>query len=173
MLFEGAAGGRCRPHTSCSPFSWAAVSCCSESAARAGGLVDAFKGGGGGSSTDSALEDRVDSQEERLAKNPQNEAVLQSLIRDYYSLATSARAYSRTTPRTTCARPASTGSATRGRGWGAECRGRPLRPPGVRRVGAQPPEGGAEGGGDPRAGRERRLRLTAALAGDTRTADLG
>ncbi len=56
-----------------------------------GGLVDAFKGGGGGSSTDSALEDRVDSQEERLAKNPQNEAVLQNLIRDYYSLATSQR----------------------------------------------------------------------------------
>ena len=56
-----------------------------------GGLVDAFKGGGGGSSTDSALEDRVDNQEERLAKNPQNEAVLQNLIRDYYSLATSQR----------------------------------------------------------------------------------
>ena len=56
-----------------------------------GGLVDAFKGGGGGGSTDSALEDRVDKQEERLAANPQNEAVLQTLIRDYYSLATSQR----------------------------------------------------------------------------------
>jgi len=56
-----------------------------------GGLVDAFKGGGGGSSTDSALEDRVDKQEERLAQNPQNEAVLLSLVRDYYSLATSQR----------------------------------------------------------------------------------
>jgi hypothetical protein len=56
-----------------------------------GGLVDAFKGGGGGSSADSALEDRVDRQEERLAKNPQNEAVLQNLIRDYYSLATGQR----------------------------------------------------------------------------------
>ncbi len=55
-----------------------------------GGLVDAFKGGGGGS-TDSALEDRVDKQEERLAKNPQNERVLQTLVRDYYSLATSQR----------------------------------------------------------------------------------
>jgi hypothetical protein len=56
-----------------------------------GGLVDAFKGGGGGSSTDSALEDRVDKQEERLAANPQNVAVLQTLVRDYYSLATSQR----------------------------------------------------------------------------------
>jgi hypothetical protein len=56
-----------------------------------GGLVDAFKGGGGGSSGDSALEDRVDRQEERLATNPQNEAVLQNLIRDYYSLATGQR----------------------------------------------------------------------------------
>lgn len=56
-----------------------------------GGLVDAFKGGGGGSSGDSALEDRIDSQEERLATNPQNTAVLQNLIRDYYSLATGQR----------------------------------------------------------------------------------
>jgi hypothetical protein len=56
-----------------------------------GGLVDAFKGGGGGSSADSALQDRVDRQEERLATNPQNEAVLQNLIRDYYSLATGQR----------------------------------------------------------------------------------
>jgi hypothetical protein len=56
-----------------------------------GGLLDAFKGGGGGSSGDSALQDRVDRQEERLAKSPQNEAVLQNLIRDYYSLATGQR----------------------------------------------------------------------------------
>ena len=47
-----------------------------------GGLVDAFKGGGGGSSGDSALEDRIDRQEERLATNPQNTAVLQELVRD-------------------------------------------------------------------------------------------
>ena len=56
-----------------------------------GGLVDAFKGGGGGSSGDSALQDRVDRQEERLAKSPQNVVVLQSLVRDYYSLATAQR----------------------------------------------------------------------------------
>ncbi|HYM56964.1 MAG TPA: hypothetical protein VES79_03290 [Solirubrobacteraceae bacterium] len=56
-----------------------------------GGLVDAFKGGGGGGNGDSVLQDRVGRQEERLAKSPQNEAVLQNLIRDYYSLATSQR----------------------------------------------------------------------------------
>jgi hypothetical protein len=56
-----------------------------------GGLLDAFKGGGGGSSGDSALRDRVNSQEKRLAANPRNEAVLQNLVRDYYSLATSQR----------------------------------------------------------------------------------
>jgi len=56
-----------------------------------GGLLDAFKGGGGGSSGDSALQDQVDKGEDRLAKNPQNVAVLQNLVRDYYSLATSQR----------------------------------------------------------------------------------
>jgi hypothetical protein len=55
-----------------------------------GGLLDAFKGGGG-SSGDSALRDRIDKQEERLQANPRNEAVLQNLVRDYYSIATSQR----------------------------------------------------------------------------------
>jgi hypothetical protein len=55
-----------------------------------GGLLDAFKGGGG-PSADSAFQKRIDRQEERLAENPQNQAVLQSLVRDYYSLATSQR----------------------------------------------------------------------------------
>jgi hypothetical protein len=55
-----------------------------------GGLLDAFKGGGG-SSGDSALQDRIDKQEERLQANPRNERLLQSLVRDYYSLATSQR----------------------------------------------------------------------------------
>jgi hypothetical protein len=55
-----------------------------------GGLVDAFKGGGG-QSTDSALEDRVDREEERLQANPGDEPLLQELVRDYYSLATSQR----------------------------------------------------------------------------------
>jgi hypothetical protein len=57
-----------------------------------GGLLDVFKGGGGGgSSADSALRDRVNREEERLAKSPRNDALLQNLIRDYYSLATSQR----------------------------------------------------------------------------------
>jgi hypothetical protein len=56
-----------------------------------GGLIDAFRGSGGGSTADTALEDRVDREEERLAKSPQNEALLQNLIRDYYSLATGQR----------------------------------------------------------------------------------
>jgi hypothetical protein len=56
-----------------------------------GGLLDAFKGGGGGPSADSAFQKRVDKQEERLQANPRNEQVLKSLVRDYYSLATSQR----------------------------------------------------------------------------------
>jgi translation initiation factor 2B subunit (eIF-2B alpha/beta/delta family) len=56
-----------------------------------GGLLDAFKGGGGGSSGDSALRDKVKKEEERLAKTPQSAVVLQNLVRDYYSLATSQR----------------------------------------------------------------------------------
>jgi hypothetical protein len=55
-----------------------------------GGLVDAFKGGGG-QSTDSALEDRVDRQEERLRAKPRDERLLENLVRDYYSLAVSRR----------------------------------------------------------------------------------
>jgi len=55
-----------------------------------GGLLDAFKGGGG-SSGDSALRDRIKKEEERLQANPQNEVLLQTLVRDYYSLATSQR----------------------------------------------------------------------------------
>jgi len=55
-----------------------------------GGLLDAFKGGGG-PSADSAFKDRIDKQEERLQANPENEAVLASLVRDYYSVATSQR----------------------------------------------------------------------------------
>src|SRR5262245_15211567 len=55
-----------------------------------GGLTEAFRGGGG-PSADSAFKDRIDKQEARLQKNPQNQVVLASLVRDYYSLATSQR----------------------------------------------------------------------------------
>jgi hypothetical protein len=51
-----------------------------------GGLLDAFKGGGGGS-TNSQLEDRIDRLKDKLAENPQNEAVLKDLVRDYHGLA--------------------------------------------------------------------------------------
>jgi len=51
-----------------------------------GGLLDAFKGGGGGS-TDSRLEDRIDRLKDRLAENPQNVATLKALVRDYHGLA--------------------------------------------------------------------------------------
>ncbi len=53
-----------------------------------GGLFNAFEGGGGGNAN-AALEERIDRQEERLQANPQNTALLQSLVRDYYQLATS------------------------------------------------------------------------------------
>jgi hypothetical protein len=55
-----------------------------------GGLLDAFKGGGG-SSGDSALNDKIEKQEERLQANPRNEVLLQSLVRDYYAKATQTR----------------------------------------------------------------------------------
>lgn len=55
-----------------------------------GGLLNAFQGGGGNTG-DSALRDRVERQEERLAASPRDERVLQNLVRDYYSLATSQR----------------------------------------------------------------------------------
>jgi hypothetical protein len=55
-----------------------------------GGLLNAFEGGGG-TNGDSALRDRVERQEERLKAKPGDEQVLQNLVRDYYSLATSQR----------------------------------------------------------------------------------
>src|SRR5918997_6051638 len=55
-----------------------------------GGLVDAFRGGGGPSG-DTARQDAIDKQEERLQARPNDERVLQTLVRDYYVLATSKR----------------------------------------------------------------------------------
>jgi hypothetical protein len=51
-----------------------------------GGLFDAFSDRSGGSASEQ-LEDRIENQEERLAANPRNEAVLRALIRDYQALA--------------------------------------------------------------------------------------
>jgi hypothetical protein len=54
-----------------------------------GGLFDAFsERGGGGSSNNDAIEERVDRLEKRVAANPNNTAALQELVRDYYGLAT-------------------------------------------------------------------------------------
>jgi hypothetical protein len=54
-----------------------------------GGLFNAFEGDGGGGNPNAALEERIDRQEKRLRANPDNTALLQSLVRDYYGLATS------------------------------------------------------------------------------------
>jgi hypothetical protein len=53
-----------------------------------GGLFDAFSDRSGSGNANAALEDRIERQEERLAKDPQDEALLQSLVREYYNLAT-------------------------------------------------------------------------------------
>ena len=52
-----------------------------------GGLFDAFSERGGGNGND-AIEERVDRLERRVAANPGNTAALQELVRDYYGLAT-------------------------------------------------------------------------------------
>ena len=116
--------------------------------------------------------------------NPQNTAALKELVRDNYRLAPSQQPSrrdrsSRTTPRTTCARPAVY--------WqryvaATERRARPGArhggAAGLRRGGAQPAEGGAGGRGasSPRTPNDSQTYLQlvqyAALAGDTRTADL-
>jgi hypothetical protein len=51
-----------------------------------GGLVDAFRGGGG-TDGNSVIRDRIERQEERLQRNPDDQATLEVLIRDYFSLA--------------------------------------------------------------------------------------
>ena len=53
-----------------------------------GGLFDAFKGGSGGGGND-ALKKRIEREEKTLRQSPQNVAVLKSLVRDEYQLATS------------------------------------------------------------------------------------
>ena len=52
-----------------------------------GGLLNAF--GGGGTDANSAIEDRIDKNEQRLSLNPRSEALLTDLVRDNYQLATS------------------------------------------------------------------------------------
>jgi hypothetical protein len=52
-----------------------------------GGLLDAFKGGGGSSSASKTIQKRIDNAEKQLAVNPQNQTALQEIIRDNYQLA--------------------------------------------------------------------------------------
>jgi hypothetical protein len=52
-----------------------------------GGLFDAFSDRTGSGSASEDLQERIDQREERLSANPQNEAVLKALIRDYHALA--------------------------------------------------------------------------------------
>jgi tetratricopeptide (TPR) repeat protein len=52
-----------------------------------GGLFDAFSDRSGSGSATEDLEERIDRREERLSANPQDEATLKALIRDYHALA--------------------------------------------------------------------------------------
>jgi hypothetical protein len=53
-----------------------------------GGLFDAFSGGGGGSGGNDLVEKRIERNEQRLRAGRGNEAALKALVRDYYQLAT-------------------------------------------------------------------------------------
>jgi ribosomal protein S20 len=56
-----------------------------------GGLLDAFKGGGGGNGN-SLTQKRIDRNEKRVARNPRDTAALATLVRDNYQLASAGRA---------------------------------------------------------------------------------
>jgi hypothetical protein len=55
-----------------------------------GGLLDAFRSSGGDSG-DAVRQDAIEKQEERLQARPEDERILQNLVRDYYALATTKR----------------------------------------------------------------------------------
>src|SRR5215467_9092138 len=52
-----------------------------------GGLLDAFKGGGGSSTGNANLEKQIDNAQKRLVTNPQDAAALTQIIRGNYQLA--------------------------------------------------------------------------------------
>ena len=54
-----------------------------------GGLFDAFSGNKGGGNGNSLIQKRVDKNEDRLKASPHSEAVRKALVRDYFQLATS------------------------------------------------------------------------------------
>jgi hypothetical protein len=53
-----------------------------------GGIFDAFTGEGNSNNGNSVIEKRVDSNEKKVKANPRSEALRKSLTRDYYQLAT-------------------------------------------------------------------------------------
>ena len=53
-----------------------------------GGLFDAFTGGSDGGNGNSVIEKRIDANEDKVKRNPRNEAARKALVRDYYQLAT-------------------------------------------------------------------------------------
>jgi hypothetical protein len=52
-----------------------------------GGLLDAFKGGGGSSTGNANLQKQIDNAQKRLVTNPQDQAALTQIIRGNYQLA--------------------------------------------------------------------------------------
>jgi hypothetical protein len=52
-----------------------------------GGLLNAFTGGGGSSTGNKQIQQRIDNAQKQLAANPENQAALQEIIRDNYQLA--------------------------------------------------------------------------------------
>jgi hypothetical protein len=52
-----------------------------------GGLLDAFKGGGGSSNGNAAIEKQIETAQKRVAANPQDQAALTQIIRGNYQLA--------------------------------------------------------------------------------------
>jgi hypothetical protein len=52
-----------------------------------GGLLDAFKGGGGGSNAEKTLKKEITTMQARLAANPQDQAALVTIATDNYRLA--------------------------------------------------------------------------------------
>jgi hypothetical protein len=52
-----------------------------------GGLLDAFKGGGGSSNGNATLQKQIDAAQKRLAVNPQDQAALTQIVRGNYQLA--------------------------------------------------------------------------------------
>ena len=53
-----------------------------------GGLLDAFKGGGGNNNGNEIVNDRIEGAEKRLSANPRDQIALKAIVRGHYQLAT-------------------------------------------------------------------------------------